>query len=78
MNVASRVRPTRFARERIMENAFSMYRQREALFGDPRCLMQTRAARSLVRAGLNGNFYIKVGKSVTGIVRDCKFAVKKV
>ena len=59
---------TRFARERIMENAFSMYRQREALFGDPRCLMQTRAARSLVRPGLNGNFYIKVGKSVTGIL----------
>jgi hypothetical protein len=46
-------RATRFARERIMENAFSMYRRHEEEHrsGIPGCLMQTRAARRAVSLG---------------------------
>lgn len=67
------VRPPRFARERIMENAFSMYRQHEeTLLQHPRCLMQTRATRCLARSGLKHPVSArKSGKVSTGAGRYC-------
>lgn len=60
------------------DNGKRIFDVSSALLGDPRCLMQTRAARSLVRPGLNDHFCIKVGKSVTRIVCNCKLAVTKI
>jgi len=62
-------RPTRFARERIMENAFSMYRRHEeehAVPASPMFNADARSApRSLARRGLKHPFpRMKVGKSV--------------